>query len=219
MTAGVLSAEEVDEFPAFDESMIEDAEPETPRRTRRPAGTATDTAAVKRTRTTANKKLATELLKPTAMLAQAVGHALPTVGAVIIARGEVTTNALVLFSESHPKMRKALQSISSVAPGADVVQTLAMIIIAANIDLGRMEGDSPIAKLTGVSDIHMDIMDKLIAVQPGVNMGPQAESNGGFGDFTMDPPPMYFAEGYNADGTFSAPPAFMAGPGAAVRNS
>lgn len=213
-TAGLLEAEDVDEFPPFDPAGIVDDAP-APKRTRKPR----DPNAPPRTRTTANKKLATELLKPTAMLAQAVGHMLPTVGAVIIARGEVTTNALVAFSDTHPKMRKALQSISSVAPGADLVQTLAMIVIAANIDLGRLDGDSPIAKLTGVGDIHEQIMAKIMEQGPGVKMeGPRQESDGGFGDFNMPPPPTYFAEGYNDDGTFSAPPAYMAGPGAAVRN-
>ena len=207
----------MDEFPAFDPEAIEenDEAPTPPRRTRKPR----DPNAPPRTRTTSNKRLATELLKPTAMLAQAVGHMLPTVGAVIIARGEVTTNALVAFSETHPKMRKALQSISSVAPGADVVQTLAMIIIAANIDLGRLEGDSPIAMLTGVSEIHEQIMGHLNKQAPGV-VQPEDAQGTGFGGFDNmpAPPPMYFAEGYNDDGTFSAPPTYMAGPGAAVRN-
>jgi hypothetical protein len=217
MTAGVLDQSDVDEFPPFDPDSIEET-PEPPKRTRKPR----DPNAPPRTRVTANKKLAQELLKPTAMLAQAVGHMLPTVGAVIIARGEVTTNALVAFSETHPKMRKALQSISSVAPGADLVQTLAMIIIAVNIDIGRLDGDSPIATLTGVGAIHEQIVGHLREQEPGVHI--PENTNGGFGNFDMpaptipQPPPMYWGDTHNDDGTFSAPPVFSAGAGAAVRN-
>lgn len=204
--AGVLDAEDVDEFPGLDS-----IEPETPkRRTRQPR----DPSATPRTRTTSDAKLAQELLEPMAMLGQAVSFMSPTGGAVIIARGEVTTTALVKFAKGHPRMLAALRNVSKVSPVAELIQTLAMVLIAVQVDLGTLESTAPMAQLTGVSAIHAEMMEYMTPVEEGV-----VDFSGVGGQFdNVQPPPEFVGESYNEDGTWSAPGSFRAGPSAGVRN-
>jgi hypothetical protein len=205
LTAGVLDAEEVDDFPAFDE-----LEPETtPKRTRKPR----DPNAAPRTRTTSDAKLAQELLEPMAMLGQAVSFMSPTAGAVVIARGEATTTALVKFAKGHPKMLAALRSASKASPIAELAQTVAMIVIAFQLDLGAIQPTAPIAVLSGVSNIFSEMQE--YTTPAGVMDNPPTVG----GNFeNISPPPLYHAEGYNDDGTWESPPGFRAGPGAGIRN-
>lgn len=205
--AGVIDADEADGFPGLD-----DIEPDQPkRRTRQPR----DPNAAPRTRTTSDAKLAQELLEPMAMLGQAVSFMSPTGGAVIIARGEVTTTALVKFAKGHPKMLAALRNVSKVSPVAELIQTLAMVLIAVQVDLGTLDASAPMAKLTGVSEIHEEMMEFMGA---GQNDG-AAVFEGVGGQFeNLQPPPDYPGESFNDDGTWSAPAAFRAGPSAGVRN-
>jgi hypothetical protein len=204
MSAAVLNASEADEFPGLDD--IEPEEQPKPKRTRAPR----DPNAPKVTRQSTDAKLAAELLEPMAMLGQAVAFLSPTGGAVIVARGEVTTTALVKFAKGHPKMRAALANISKVTPAAELIQTVAMVLIAVQIDLGKLEPTAPFAVITGVSAIHSDMTQYMEESQPGVQLGGQFEE--------MKPPPMFHGEGYNSDGTWEAPPNFRAGPGAGIRN-
>lgn len=193
-SAIVLSAGEPEDEPA-------DEAPK--RRTRRrPAGDAKPRAP----RVTSTAKLSAELLDPMAKLGQAVSFTLPTMGAVIIARGEATTNALVKFAANHPKMLAALKRVSSVGPATELIETLAMCIIAAQMDIGRLDPGHPIGRITGVSDIYADIH--------GLLQQEQVNQDGGFGNFNLGPPPQYPGEGFASDGTWSAPPSFAAGPGA-----
>jgi hypothetical protein len=205
--AGVLDQDDLDEFPALD-----DIEPEEKpkRRTRQPR----DPNAPKVTRQSSDVKLAAELLEPLAMLGQAISFISPTGGAVIMARGEVTTAALVKFAKGHPKMRAALANISKVSPAAELVQTVAMVLIAVQIDFGKLEPNAPFAVLTGVTSIHTEMSGYMAEQEPGTiapdQVGGQFEN--------IKPPPMFHAEGFNADGTWQAPPNFRAGAGSAVRN-
>jgi hypothetical protein len=161
-----------------------------------------------RTRRTGDDKLTESIMEPMAMLGQAVSFMSPTGGAVIIARGEVTSRALVKFSASYPKMRKALESIGKVSPAAEVLQTLAMVIIAVQLDMRNVEPTTPIAVISGVTQIYHQM---------------QAEMGGGMPDpgEYMEPPvaSMPFpGDGFRPDGTWQSPPMFNAGPSAAVRN-
>lgn len=160
-------------------------------------------------RVTSTAKLAQELADPMAKLGHAVAFTLPTVGAVIVARGEVTTNALVKFAAGHPRMLAALKRVSSVGPASEIVETLAMCLIAAQLDIGKLDPAHPIARITGVSDIYAEIH--------GLLQQEAAQQDGGFGGFNIAPPPQYPGDGYNEDGTWQAPPSFSAGRGAATR--
>jgi hypothetical protein len=148
-----------------------------------------------------------------AKLGQAVAFTMPTVGAVIIARSEVTSKALVKFAEGHPKMMAALKRVSKVGPASEVIETIAMCLVAAQMDMGNLDVDHPLGKLTGVSAIHMEMMQHMYTEQAEQNA-----TDAGFGNFNMPPPPSYPGDGFASDGTWSAPPMFRAGPGADVRH-
>lgn len=209
MSAALMDETDEDEFPTLDE--VEEVKPARRTRQSKPR----DPNAPRATRTTSDAKLAAELMEPMAMLGQAVSFMSPTGGAVIIARGENTTTALVKFAKGHPKMLAALRNVSKVSPAAELIQTLAMVIIAIQIDVQAIAPDTPIAQLTGVTSIHQQMVG-FMTPPPGP-VGPPAEGGGGFSDL-KPPPPLFHAEGYNDDGTWEAPPGFMAGPSAATLN-
>lgn len=225
--------ESVIEFPALDTVTLESGGAEEKPRTRRrrsdagvPRGTRSGTN-TRSTKTVNAKQLEQDLLGPIAKLGQAVSFSLPTVGAVLIARGEVTSKAIVSYAQGHPRMLEALAKIGQVGPASEVIETVAMCVIAANLDLRRMTPNHPVAVLTGVSQIHMDIYGHMYAAQAEAAEADQAPPTGGFdniqtppdGTFSAHaPPPVYVSEGFAEDGTFSAPPMFAAGQSAAVRN-
>lgn len=208
MSAALLEDVDEDEFPTLDD--VEEVKPARRTRQSKPR----DPNAPRAARTSSDAKLASELMEPMAMLGQAVSFMSPTGGAVIIARGENTTTALVKFAKGHPKMLAALRNVSKVSPAAELIQTLAMVIIAIQIDVGAAAPDTPIAQLSGVSAIHQQMVGFMTEQAPGA-VAP-GEGMGGFSD--LKPPPLFHAEGYNEDGTWESPPGFMAGPSAATLN-
>lgn len=215
-------------FPSLDDATLAPAEgnqEETPpgvrktRRRRSDAGQPRGSRSAPRATNTA--RLEKELLTPIAMLARAVSFSLPTVGAVLIARGEVTAKGIVAFAQGHPKMLEALGKIGKVGPATEVAETVAMVIIAANLDLQKMHPSHPVAQLTGVSAIHEQMYGHMKeASQPSDESevpGP-ATPNDAFADI-QPPPPDYIMDGFNPDGTYTAPGgSFRAGQSAATRN-
>jgi hypothetical protein len=202
----------VDDFPSLDEAVLVDKDPDdegAPRTRRRRS----DAGTPRRGRTSSSAKLAEELLDPMAKLGQAVAFTLPTTGAVIIARSEETTKALVKFAEGHPKMLAALKRVSKVGPASEVIETIAMCLIAAQMDMGNLSVDHPLGKLTGVSAIHIEMVGHMYT-----QTAEQNHADAGFGNFNMTPPPAYPGDGWSPDGTWAAPPMFRAGPGADVRH-
>lgn len=231
MTAPTLEDEAV-EFPSLDAASVETDTPEdapttrTRRRrsdagkTRGPRGSSTPRTPGTPRANKSQKQLELDLMLPMATLAKALSFTLPTVGAVILARGETTSRALVAYAQNHPKMLAALQAASNVGPAGEVIETIAMVIIAANLDLGKMDPANPVAQLTGVTAIYAEMHGYMQQPPPQSEDGDEEEAPpfGGFDNITPAPP-AYIADGYNADGTFSAPPAFRAGESAQVRNN
>lgn len=201
------------EFPPIDSAILEaDAEPVAEKKTRRRRSDAGQSRGSRAPRATNTARLEKELQTPIAHLAKALSFSLPTVGAVLIARGEATSKALVAFAQGHPKMLEALSRVGKVGPASELIETLAMCVIAANLDMGKMSPGNPVATLTGVSSIHMEINTHLY--NNSGDGSPQVEDSVGFSN--IPPPPVFpFHEGFNDDGTFSSPPPFVAGRGAA----
>lgn len=99
-------------------------------------------------RSTSDKKLAEGLLNPWAKAIKAVAYPMPTLAAVMTQQGESTMNALV--SLASPKMKAALAKAARIGPGADLIESVAMMIIAAAMDIGKVPPNSPLAVLSGV---------------------------------------------------------------------
>lgn len=228
MTAPTLDEEIT--FPSLDAATLEGDSPasaESPearspnvktRRRRSDAGQPRGSRGAPRATNTA--RLEKELLTPIAMLARAVSFSLPTVGAVLIARGEVTAKGIVAFAQGHPKMLEALGKIGKVGPATEVAETIAMVVIAANLDLQKMHPSHPVAQLTGVSAIYTEMYGHMAAAQQDSHEEPSAgpeTPNDAFAD--IKPPPEYIMDGFNPDGTYTAPGgSFRAGQSAATRN-
>ena len=220
MTAVDELAHGADEFPPFDAAeLIGENDPGAPgpkprtRKTRSDAGQARGPrdGSAPRGRQTSTAKLAKDLIPVVAMLGQGAAFLLPTVGAVLITQCDVITGSLAKMAEGNPRLKAALTKSTAIGPSADLIKVVVMCVIAAQLDMQAMDPAHPVAKLSGVSAIHEEML---------AEMGLQAqaqEDDGGFGNFNMEPPPMYAGDSYNADGTWSAPPMFAAGPGASVQ--
>lgn len=136
-----------------------------PRGPRGSGGSTTTTGSISKA---ASNKLADELLDPWAKLAKGLAFTSPTTSAVLIARGEATTSALVRIAEKHPKMLKALQNVGQIGPGSDIAETLVMVAVALQIDSGRMPPTHPIAAAMGVSAIHKEMFGDTVTTDDGI---------------------------------------------------
>lgn len=217
--SAAIDDEEI-EFPPFEATKLAPAEgnqEEPPvKRTRRKRA---DAGKPRAPRAVSTAKLEEELLLPIAKLGQALSFSLPTVGAVLIQRGEVTSKALVSYAQGHPKMLEALRKLGKVGPASDLIETVAMCVIAANLDLQRMHPAHPVARLSGVSAVYMEMHQYMQDAADSGDSSPQADPMAGGFDNIQPAPPSYLFEGMNEDGTFEAPPTYRAGEGAAVRNN
>lgn len=129
----------------------------------------------------ADKKLADELLNPWAKLCTALAMVAPTVSGVMSMRGEASMQGLVALAS--PKMKEALTKAAKTGPGLDLAETILMVMVAAAVDFGKVDPDSPIAFLTGVRSVYD-------AVHPDreERHAPAAQEGQ-----TFAPPPMGFA--------------------------
>jgi hypothetical protein len=174
-----MSDTEVDEFPSLDslmesvefagaDTVAPDEEPaidpvtgKKPRKKRSDAGQprgprgSTGPRKARGGMNAADKKLADELLNPWAKICTALAMFAPTVSGVMAQRGEATMQGVV--SLASPKMKEALNKAAKTGPGLDLAETVLMIVIAAAVDFGKVEPDSPIAFLTGVRGIYDEV--------------------------------------------------------------
>ncbi len=134
------------------------------------------------TRKTSTNKLAAELVDPIAKIAMGMAFTSPTAASVLITRGENTATALVAIAEKHPRMLAALQKASQIGPASDLVQTAVMLIIAVQVDLGRIDPQHPLAGVTGVTDLY-------------AQSHPVEVQEDGTGAFGMFQPPPGFGDG------------------------
>lgn len=210
MTSVDELAHGADEFPPFDAAELvgeDDPGAKTPR-TRKPRA---DAGKPRAARQTSTAKLAKDLIPVVAMLGQGAAFMLPTVGAVLITQCDVITNSLAKMAEGNPRLKAALTKTTAIGPSADLIKVVVMCVIAAQLDMQSMDPAHPVARLSGVSAIHEEML---------AEMGIQGEEvDGGPADFNITPPPpMFPGDGFNSDGTWQAPPMFSAGSGADVRN-
>lgn len=99
---------------------------------------------------TKDKKLAEDLLGPWALIIKALAMPMPTVAAVMSARGEKTTNAIV--SLASPKLKEKLSKVSKLGPGSELLETGAMVVVAALLDLHKLDPDSPLVMFSGARE-------------------------------------------------------------------
>lgn len=133
-----------------------------------------------RTRRTATKKLADELLNPWAKLATAMAFPVPTVTAVMIERGEKTTVAFTNIASRYPKMLKALENVAQVGDAAEIGETALLMFVAMLMDVGRIPPEHPLGMVTGVTGLYQQ-------VHP--DMPQEDNGNGNVHPFPFAPPP------------------------------
>jgi len=117
------------------------------------------TTAKPRTTTTSPRgsaKLEEDLLESTVSLASDISAVMPTVAGVLIARAEVAVQGMMGLAKGHPRVQKFLQKGASASKIADLMSTVAMVVIAAMVDIGRISIDSPILDRIGYADIVRD---------------------------------------------------------------
>jgi hypothetical protein len=120
--------------------------------------------------TAADRKLADDLLNPWGKAIKGVSFVMPTVGAVMAAKGELATAGIVAVSS--PKMKAALAKAAKVGPGADLVEILVMMVVAGMVDMGQIAPDSFIPEAMGVKEYFDATHDKVdVPVDIPVNAG------------------------------------------------
>lgn len=107
------------------------------------------------------KALAQALADPLVQVGAMLTVAAPTTGTVLCMRAEVSMQALVSYASDKPKLMEALQKVSKVGPMSTMVQSVLMLVVAAQLDLGAIDPSSPIATLTGVTAIHYGIREEM----------------------------------------------------------
>lgn len=159
----LLKDAEYDQVPPPEPSSVDDAPPKRTRKKRSDAGVprgprGSGSSGGRKPRggmSTADKKLAEELLSPWAKICTALAMFAPTVSGVMAQRGEATMNGVV--SLASPKMKDALTKAAKTGPGLDLAETVLMIVIAAAVDFGKLEPNSPVAYLTGVRSVYAEV--------------------------------------------------------------
>jgi hypothetical protein len=204
-----MSDTEVDEFPSLDslmesvefagaDTVAPDEEPaidpvtgKKPRKKRSDAGQArgprgsTGPRKARGGLSAADKKLADELLNPIAKIVKGLTFVAPTVAGVLANRGEASAQGVVALAS--PKMKEALGKAAKTGPGLDLIETLLMMIVAAAVDFGRMDPDSPVAALLGVRNIYHEMHPE--TETPSAAQETEPAPNG----FPFPAPPMGFA--------------------------
>jgi hypothetical protein len=128
-------------------------EEEAPKRTRKPRAD----AGKPRGRRPSNATLKSQLLVPWATVALAVSQPLPLVGAVMTVRGEPTIDALLALAGDHPKMMAALKTAAKAGPASELLQTGALMMMAAMIEIGRVKPDMGIAQASGLTGMYYEL--------------------------------------------------------------
>lgn len=119
-----------------------------PKRTRRRRRSTSDDD-TPRTRAPRNSKLTEELLEGYVSLATDVATVMPTVSGVLIHRAERTVDGIVSLAQGHPRVMKALRTGAKFTKGADVLQTVLLVVVAAMVDMGRIPLDHMILDTLG----------------------------------------------------------------------
>lgn len=101
-------------------------------------------------------KLEQELLESTISVASDISAVAPTLAGVLIARAEVAVSGMMQLSKGHPRVQKMLQKSASASKIADLMSTIAMVVIAAMVDFGRLPLESPLLDRLGYADIVRD---------------------------------------------------------------
>lgn len=161
------------DFPDFDISTASfepDDATDKPVRTRRPRsdkGQPRGTRTAGGSTTAKDKRLAEDLLGPWALIIKALAMPMPTLSAVMAARGEKSTQAIVGLAS--PKLKEKLAKVSKLGPGSDLVETLAMMLVAVLVDVQKLDPDSPLVMLTGVKEMFDLTHDVQVVPVDGAN--------------------------------------------------
>ncbi|MGH7238511.1 MAG: hypothetical protein ACREHG_00440, partial [Candidatus Saccharimonadales bacterium] len=111
------------------------------------------------TRSMSDKKLEENLAEPLAGVILASRAILPTVALVLADRSEKTTRAIVDLARDKPKLRKALEKAAKIGPASELVQTAAYVVLAALLDLGKLDITHPLAAASPVAPLYYSIHD------------------------------------------------------------
>lgn len=139
---------EAEELPDYLSGASLEPDDDAPKRTRRRRRTPSDDD-TPRTRAPRNSKLSEELLEGYVSLATDFAAVMPTVSGVLIHRAERTVDGIVSLAQGHPRVMKALRTSAKFSKGADVLQTVFLVLVAAAIDIGRIPVDHPILDTLG----------------------------------------------------------------------
>jgi hypothetical protein len=97
--------------------------------------------------------------------------AAPTTGTILAMRAQATMDALVLYAQDKPKLLAQLKNASKVGPLSEIAQTVGMLIIAVQLDMGSMTPDHMVAQLSGVAEIHVQIVGNMQTAYAGMTPG------------------------------------------------
>lgn len=105
-------------------------------------------------------KLKEELLEPLVSLATDLATVAPTVSGVLIVRAERTVDGMVDLASGHKRTMAALSKVAKFSKGADVLETVLLVLFAAAVDFGRIPVNSPLLDHLGHVEIARDAAGK-----------------------------------------------------------
>lgn len=100
------------------------------------------------------KEVAAELAATFMMASKGVGAMAPVTAVVMAQRAVATSDAIVSMCKNNPRAMAALQKASKAAPAMTIGETIGCLVIATQVDTGRMEPDHFICTLTEVDKAY-----------------------------------------------------------------
>lgn len=99
-------------------------------------------------------KLKEDLASQFAKLGKGMASAMPVAGTVTVMRSANTADAMVELCKNNPKALKALYAAAQAVPALDLGEYVGMMVIAVQVDTGRMAPDHRAAELFGVTEVY-----------------------------------------------------------------
>lgn len=103
------------------------------------------------------EELEEKLTMEMAKIGTAVSNVLPVTGVTMFERAPNTAHALVDIARRHPKLLSVLDTVSQVVPGLEIAEFVMALGIAMMIDTGRMNPNSHVAQMAGLTETYAKI--------------------------------------------------------------
>lgn len=86
-----------------------------------------------------------------------IGKWMPVTGIVVLSRSERFADAAVKLAKDHPKLLNGLEKVARADPALEMVETLAAIVAATSVDMGKTAPTGLVMGYLGVASAYYQI--------------------------------------------------------------